>query len=369
MRQSFGLDEPGLAGLFAVVSLSAIGAFLLARLADRVARHRLLSWCFALTALAALGAASATELWLFAAAEILMLSAAGASVATAVILLSEHLPARRRAGGQGLGGAAVGLGAGACILVMPLLDATQLSWRALLWLAGGGLLAWPFLELVLRKGAGEPPAGGGGVVAPGLFDPPLRHRAVALLASGFLSALVVTTGSAWRYYHALSVAEIEPLVASAMLIVSSGLGIAGFFIGARMAERFGRVPTVVVSAAAMSAALVWYYWGADVVSGNPIPSLFGGLLVFALAGNALAVGGNCVATEWLPAPVRGQLMGWLMLVGALAQLAAQSAVALLSGPMAGISSVVAALACLGVGVSWIYARHVEETLGREETAN
>src|SRR6516162_1166032 len=57
MMHGFALDQRGIARLFAVTSLSALGAFLLARLADRVGRRAVLIACATATPLCALGAA------------------------------------------------------------------------------------------------------------------------------------------------------------------------------------------------------------------------------------------------------------------------------------------------------------------------
>jgi MFS family permease len=62
IARSFNLEQSGIATLYAWISVSAIGALILSRLADRVGRRRVLLGCMAATPLCALGAALAISL-------------------------------------------------------------------------------------------------------------------------------------------------------------------------------------------------------------------------------------------------------------------------------------------------------------------
>ena len=365
IMDSFGLGETGLARLFAVVAVSAIGAFLLARLADRTGRRPALLWCLAVTPLAAVGAALAPTVETFAAFEIVMASGAGAAVTTTVVLLAEQTTPSRRASGQGGGGVAVGVGAGLCVILMPLLVTLGLSWRLLLWIDGAALLVWPLAyrsvpESRLWRLAGS--SGPGVSEPPRLFAGPYRRRTVALLASGFLSTAVVTGGNSWRYFHAVTINGLSPAVTSGMLLVASGLGLAGFYLGARTSDRLGRVPTVAGGALMMAMAGTCAYWGPP-AGWSPVPWLAVSFCGFTMAANGMTVGGNCSATELLPTSVRSSLMGWLLLVGAVAQLASQTVVAVLAGRAGGISAAVGGVSLLGIGVAAIYVLFVDETRG------
>src|SRR6266851_467903 len=64
--KSFQLSQPELARLFAWMSVSAFGSMLLARLADRVGRRRIILSSLLLAPIFALGAALAMWAWLFA---------------------------------------------------------------------------------------------------------------------------------------------------------------------------------------------------------------------------------------------------------------------------------------------------------------
>lgn len=57
IMESFRLNQSSLARLFAVISVSAIGALILTRLFDVIGRRRMLRWCAIATSLGAIGAA------------------------------------------------------------------------------------------------------------------------------------------------------------------------------------------------------------------------------------------------------------------------------------------------------------------------
>src|SRR5271154_3520726 len=62
IAKDFHLREAGIAGLFAWISLAALGALGLSRMIDRVGRRRVLLVCMAGTAVSALAAAFSTNI-------------------------------------------------------------------------------------------------------------------------------------------------------------------------------------------------------------------------------------------------------------------------------------------------------------------
>src|SRR5208282_5294790 len=134
IAKSFHLGESGIAGLFAWISLSAIGALGLSRMIDRLGRRRMVLACIAGTAVSALAAALATNMAAFTVCEIALYAFIGATVSGCIVILAEELPIEERARGQSWGGLGMGLGGGLCLLAMPLV-ASHHSWRWMLVLA------------------------------------------------------------------------------------------------------------------------------------------------------------------------------------------------------------------------------------------
>ena len=86
IAKSFGLDQSGVAAVFAWLALSSLGALGLARMADKAGRRRVMMWCMTVMPLCALGAAVSTRLAPFVGFAIL-LNAFGVAAATSAIVL------------------------------------------------------------------------------------------------------------------------------------------------------------------------------------------------------------------------------------------------------------------------------------------
>jgi MFS family permease/lysophospholipase L1-like esterase len=341
MMRSFGLDQAGIAGLFGWISVSAIGAFLLARQADRLGRRRVLVWAIAAESIAAVGAALSPTPLLFAMFDIVLQSAAGAAVACSVVWFSEQSGSRERARGQGLVGLALVLGSGPCIVLMPILARTVISWRALFLMAAAvaALMPW-VLRLVkdaeqptMRTTAAAPHGGSTFLVWP-------------IIASTVLSTMATASVEPWRFFHMVNVAGLLPADASLLLIAAGVASLIGFPIGARASDRLGRVAAVAGFIVVMSTAITWTFWGPPRGASRPALWLGGGFALVALAGNAITVAANTALTELVPATERATIFGSLYLAGALGRVASQVIVALLA-PL-GVSTVVGGLATLGL---------------------
>src|SRR5271154_5343066 len=128
IAKDFHLGESGIAGLFAWISLAALGALGLSRMIDRLGRRRMVLACIAGTAVSALAAALATNIAAFTVCEIALYAFIGATVSGCIVILAEGLAIEERARGQSWGGLGMGLGGGLCLLAMPMV-AGRYSWR------------------------------------------------------------------------------------------------------------------------------------------------------------------------------------------------------------------------------------------------
>ncbi len=367
IARSFGLGESGIAGLYAWISISAIGALVLSRLADRIGRRRILLGCMVMTPLCALGAAVSLSMLFFAFFEIGLYACIGATVAGSVVMLAEELPVGQRARGQSLGGLAMALGSGVCVFLMPLLDRAGWSWRWLLVLSSVWLVSVPAMARTLPESQRWQEAAARGATREGtfygVFAPRYRRRSVPILVSLLLSTIAATAASGWSYFHAVSVVGLSSSVTSAMIIIGGGLALAGFPAGAWTADRFGRVPTVVGFGLSVAVGVLWFYWGPPAGFNHPALWLGAGFFWFNAAGNAAMVGGNSAATELFPTALRGTMIGWFALMTAFGSVISQAVIAVTSGPMGGLSVVVGYLALLAVPAVLIFGAFVDETRG------
>ena len=367
IAKSFGLGDAGIATLYAWISLAAIGALVLSRWADRVGRRRVLLLCVTATPVAALAAALAPSLLLFATCGIVLNAFIGATMSGSVVMLAEELPIAQRARGQSWGGLAVGFGAGLCVLGMPALAAGGYSWRWLLAAAGLGVLLLPLLHRIVPESTRWERAAADGATARGgflrVFHPAHRARAIPVLICALLGNVATTASNNWTFYHAESVIGLSATVASALVATSGAVGMAGFPLAAWSCERFGRVPTVSVASVLLAMSSLAFYWGPPTAFLWPTLWLGFANLWFTVATSMAMVGNNAAITELFPTTIRNTMVGWFALVTAVGNVSAQALIALLAGPLGGLSAVVGYLALLAVPSAAVFALFVDETRG------
>ena len=367
IARTFHLDDAGIATLYAWIAPAALGVLFLSRLADRLGRRRVLLACMLATPLAAVAAATARSVVLFAICDILLYAFIGGAVSISVVMLAELLPMGGRAGGQSRGGLATAVGSGVCLVLMPLLDKGGHSWRWLLVISGSGLVCLPLLAWAIPESPRWRHAAAGGATREGglldVFRAPHRRRTLPIVACGFLSVMAAGSVEGWGYYHVVSVVGLSAGAASALILVGGGVGLLGFPLGAWACERLGRVPTVVISWALASGGALAFYWGPPTSASVPALWLGAAFFWFIAAGNAAIVGFRAASTELFPTALRGTMIGVSALVGAVGAVSAQTTIALLAGPLGGLSTVVGYLALLAIPGAIIFGLFIDETRG------
>jgi len=367
IAKGFGLGESGIARLYTWISFSAIGALVLARLADRVGRRRVLLWCMTLTPLAAFAAAVSFSMPVFVLCEIVMYACIAATLAASVVVLAEELPIAQRSTGQSFGGLAVGLGGGLCLILMPILDHAGYSWRWLLVVSAAGLVAMPALAWRLPESRRWADAAARGKTQGRrfyeVFGSRYRRRAIPILGCFLFTSIANTATTSWSYFHGVSVVGLSATAASLMMLVGGGASMLGFPLGAWTSERFGRVPTVVTFNILAAAGGLFFYWGPPGWCGVPTVWLAVGFCWFMSAVNAVTVGGNSAGTELFPTALRGTMIGWFTLIGAIAAVIAQGAIALLAERCGGLSVIVGYLGLLSLPSAVVFGVSIQETRG------
>ncbi|HUY28808.1 MAG TPA: MFS transporter [Candidatus Binataceae bacterium] len=366
IAKGFGLSESALARVFAWLALAALGALGLSRMIDRAGRRRVLIWSSIAIPLAALGAAVSTRLWIFVACAIVMNAFLGAAAASAIVILAEVLPIARRADGQGWAGIAGAAGSGFCVFMMPIVISAGGSWRWLLVIAGIGLAIAPMVARINESERWKAAALEGGAARTHFYDvfvPLYRRRSATLIVCTALAAISGEGVNAWAYFHAVTTVGLSAAIASTLTIVSGGLGMIGFPLGAWAAERFGRVPTIVVSGIAVSILALGYFWGPPVHFAHPALWLGFTYLIVNACANALTVAANAAITELFPTELRATMIGWFALVGAGGALAAEATISILARTMGGISGVTGWLSLLGVPAAILFGIVIDETRG------
>jgi MFS family permease len=367
IAKSFALDQAKLAELFAWMSLSAFGALILARLADRVGRRRIILSSLVLAPLCAVGAVMARHPAQFAVSEILISALLGGSVSSAIVLLAEELPNEQRARGQAFAAGASAIGGVLGYIVIPFLLQWEYSWRWLLAPCIAGIvLVFPLARMLPIDSRWARLASTNSVSGSRFYDifhPLYRRRAITLLVCAALDTIAGSAVNGWLYFDAVSIIGFSPQKASSVIVAGMVFGMLGFPIGAWAADRFGRVPTVMyVGGAAWFGALA-FYWGPPSGVTWPLAWLTAAYCWFKIASGVLTVGANSAATELFPAALRTTMIGWQGITAAVFSMLAQVMIAKLIGPLGGLTNVIRYLAVLGIPSAAIFGAFIDETRG------
>lgn len=367
IAKSFGLDQSGIARGFAWISLSAFGALGLSRMADRVGRRRVVLWSMAGTPLSALGAALSTRMvWLIVSASF-MFAFLGATIASAIVMLAEELPVAERARGQSYAALAGAMGSGLCILIMPALARTALSWRGLFAISALGLALWPTIARIIPESRRWERAAAAGIPAASsfyaVFGPAYRRRSAVLLICSLLGAISSTAVESWTYFHAATVVHLSPAATSTLILIGGGIGLIGFGRGAWASERFGRVPTAAIMGPLGILGALWYYWGPPAHFALPALWLGAGFAWRSVMNNGVVVAANSAVTELYPTALRGTMIGWFAITNSLGAVTSHTTVALLAGPLGGLSVVVGYLSMVALPAAPLFAIFIDETRG------
>jgi MFS family permease len=367
IAKSFALDERKLAKLFAWMAVSAFGSLLLARLADRIGRRRVILGSLLLAPMFTAGAALAPNAKIFAGCEIVVSALLGGSVSSAIVFLAEELPMRLRSRGQAFAAFASAIGGVLGYLIVPFLLAWGYSWR---WLlapsAFGMLLVFPVNAMLPAESQWSRAASSGSTKKSRIYDifhPLYRRRSITLLSCAALDTIAGTAVNSWLYFQAVSILGLSPVTASTLVIVGMGVGMLGFPIGAWTSERFGRVPTVVYMGGAAWLGAFAFYMGPPQFVTQPLIWLAAVYCWFKIGTDVMTVGANSAATELFPAALRTTMIGWQSITAAIFSMLAQVMIAAMIGPFGGLARVIRYFALLGIPSAIIFGLFIDETRG------
>ena len=366
IRESFGLDQAEMTSLLAWVRLGAVPAFLILPLADRIGRRRVFLGAVVGMSLATVLSGFAQTQLQFILAQTISRTFVVATIATAVVIIAEELPAEHRGWGIGMFGAIGAFGYGLGALLYAFVDSLPFGWRSLYAVGGLPLLLMP----MLRRRVPETGrftrmrrAQMAGAAPPGFLQPmlellsqyPARSLAVAAMALSFaigagpafslLSDFVQTTHG-WA-----------PSSYSLMAIAAGAIGIIGNPAMGWAADRVGRRPVAMVAFSLFPlAALAIYFGPSEGIAVFWIP------FIFILTGSSVLM--RIVTSELFPTSSRNTALGWETLCETLGAAIGFALVGALTASSASIAPAVVAVSALtlfGVIVFWM----LPETAGLE----
>lgn len=354
--EEFGLDDAGVARLLAWISVGVAGTVVLTRLMDRFGRRRMVVGCTVVFATAAAASALAPGPWFLLAAQIPLGACLGAIMAAGSVCIAEELPTEQRAPGQALKGIVIQLGSGAALIGVALAQGLGGSWRLAWAFAAMSILTVPLLLRALPETQRFSRADDQGETRSAriseLVTPRYRSRTVFIVGTSYFTNVASFATMTWLLYHPETALGLSPGVVTAIVIAGGAVGLAGFPLGARLSNRWGRRSTAAAFGAGFVGANIGYYL---IPADTPhlvvaLGCTFGvASICFGAAGVAL----SSAQTELFPTRLRATLGGVVLVTGGAAAVSAQFAIAFLvdlTGSLVTAITVVASLGFPGFGL-------------------
>ncbi len=312
IQRGLSIPEDELASLFALLRFGTLFSLLLAVLADRLGRRRLLiasvagcALCNIATAFAQSGLALA---WLQLGARFFM----GAQILLAAVVVTEELSAENRGWGLGVLTAVGGMGGALTLLVYVFVDHLPFGWRFLYVVGGFGLLCVPWLRRSLQEtrrfSDHQSQTDASAANAPAwqpLRDIVRLHgwRLAALVGVVAPVAVILEPGTVFISKHLQDDLGYSPGQVG-LMIGACGIGAPlGNMLAGTVSDRFGRKPVTALVSLLLSVAVALFYNGTGTVA-----VAFGLALVFISLGG-LVVLHSALATELFPTAFRSTAAG------------------------------------------------------------
>ncbi len=245
-RKALDVTEGGMNWVFAATRLASFVGLVFMVLADRKGRRIPFLIAFALLPVGNLLTAVSPDPVTFTASQSVTRIAVIAVAGLAIVILAEELTPRVRALGIGLYALAGAAGSGLGLILLPIADRSDDSYRLLFAFTGIGLLGVPILIRFLSESRA--------FVA---YERKVTFRAALraglgrhfwpLAAIAFLIAMYSSPAVSFVMERLVDDLAWDTAPARFLLMVFSGLGTAGVIIGGRLADQIGRKRTTIIA--------------------------------------------------------------------------------------------------------------------------
>jgi MFS transporter, putative metabolite:H+ symporter len=317
---SIGLGDSGY--YLSAIRMGGLLTFAIVPFADRVGRRRIFLAALVGMSVGTLASGLSQTALQFTLAQFVTRAFLNASVAVAIVILTEEFPAAYRGWAIGVMGAVGGMGFGVGAILFSAIDWLPYGWRALYAVGFLPMLLLPWLRRDLVETARfeqhrkQRSDGADGFASSASFGSVWAlarrqpRRALVLGAVGGLSSL---GGIAVFQYASIFVQTVhgwEPWRYAVMIIGGGAIGIIGNVVSGRLGDRLGRRRVGLVAYAGFPLFALLFY-------GGPEPLLwlaFAGIVFCNSAGEVVT---RAFAGELFETGQRGAATGWLMFVNTL----------------------------------------------------
>ena len=353
-RDTFALSRNGTLWIFSAVRAVSLLGVLFGILADRIGRRRPFLVAFSLLPLGnIITAFSQSPITFTIGQSITRFALLGVATLTLVIMAEELTP-ELRGFGLGLYAMAASIGSGLGLILIPIAERTEESWRILFGLSGCGILLLPLLIHFVgesRAFVSYPTK----VSFRRALKAGLGRHFRLLAGMSFFIALFTSPSLDLALERLIVTLEWEAAPARFLLVVFGGLGSLGFIVGGRLADRVGRRETTVLALMiGLIGGIAFYSLSSGwVLAPAVLLATFGAsLLVPAFAAHR---------TELFPTRVRAMATGWLANIAIFGSIAGFLVGTLIVDRL-GITITMSALG-MGLIISMLLALRLPETRG------
>ena len=296
IQAGLAIPEDRIGSLMAAIRLGVLPAFLLAFLADRAGRRRLLVVTILGFTVCTAATAFARDIWQFQTLQFLARMFIAAEEMLAIVVLTEELDAKTRGFGLGMLAAFGALGFGVAALALALVNVLPFGWRALYIVGAVPLLwiAWLRRRVPETRRFAAEQAARGSEAGLGAVLRPLRElvsryprRMLALCAAIAPAALIAITGTGFVSKYLQDVQGWRPGQVTLLYGVAGFLVFVSTIAAGSLADRFGRraVMTTALLMNAVGIACFYNTSGAWIIAawvimtsgGVALDTLFGAL--------------------------------------------------------------------------------------------
>jgi len=353
LANDFNLSQSEVTAMFGWFAVGLLGTLYFSKLGDRIGRRQLM--LVSLTVLWSMSILNifVTDYLIFIVIQILVHFAGGTIFATCPVMITEHVPQQYRAKTQSIAAFMGFGGGGSVILFMPLYAGTSLTWR---W-------HWIFVSAVLIV-----------VTAYALFnlqetDFFLKQKknsdtatwkallkadyTLPVICATFINGMAVTAGGAYFFYYLVTIRSMSQSLVTAISMAAGFVGMLGLFIGAYIANRYGRVFCVILTSIVFACATIGFYAN----KGDGVVFLIFLFLAYSMvimASNAKGVAARMLSTELYPTHLRSTFAGVIALVGAVAAVASHFCATILTDLTGRIDIAVMILAIFSLPAAMLF---------------
>ena len=303
-RESLGLTEGDMFRVFAITRAVSLLGIAFAIYADREGRRQPFIAAFALLITGNVATAVLPGTIAFTIAQSLTRVGVVAVAALAVVVLAEELTPAIRAYGMGIYALAGSMGAGFGLILLPIAERSEDSWRILFGISALGLIVLPLLNQFLRESRAfrkfETHVTFSRALSAGL-----NKHFWPLAGIAFFVAAFSSPAFDFVFERLINDLAWDAGPARFMLIVFSGLGALGLLFGGRMADSVGRRQTTLIAIILGALGGVGFYTlssGWLLAPAILIASFGASMLVPAFAAHR---------SELFPTRVRATAAGWI----------------------------------------------------------